>query len=117
MSVKKALLIDYEFCSGCSECETTCMSSHKCSPDMMGIKVTKLGPWKTEDGSWQYDFVPIPTDWCDLCTQKISKGNRPACVRRCPYGVITYGTVDELAGLMKVKPKMLLFTPKNNDPD
>ena len=45
----------------------------------------------------------------------MEKGNRPACVRHCPYGVITYGTVDELASLLKVKSKMLLFTPRSAD--
>lgn len=112
MSVEKALLIDYEYCLGCSECETACMASHGHGPEALGVKVTKLGPWRTRDGSWQYDFVPIPTDWCDLCADRVSKGNRPVCARRCQYGVITYGTVDELAVMMKTKSKMLLFTPK-----
>lgn len=115
MGVKKALLIDYEFCLGCSECETACIQAHGCGPDMMGIKVTKLGPWKTRDGAWQYDFVPIPTDWCDLCAERVNKGNRPACVRHCQYGVITYGSVDELVSFVKTKPKMMLFTPKSPD--
>ena len=113
MGVKKALLIDYEFCLGCSECETACMQAHDCGPDMMGIKVTKLGPWKTRDGAWQYEFVPIPTDWCDLCSERVNKGNRPACVRHCQYGVITYGSIDELVSFVKTKPKMMLFTPKS----
>ena len=91
------------------------MTAHGRGPDSLGVKVAKLGPWKTGDGSWQYDFVPIPTDWCDLCKVRVEKGNRPACVRHCPYGVITYGTVDELASLLKVKSKMLLFTPRSAD--
>ncbi len=115
MGVEHALLIDYEYCLGCSECETACMTAHGRGPDSLGVKVAKLGPWKTGDGSWQYDFVPIPTDWCDLCKVRVEKGNRPACVRHCPYGVITYGTVDELASLLKVKSKMLLFTPRSAD--
>lgn len=115
MGMAKALLIDYEYCLGCSECEIACMSSHGLGPDSLGVKVTKLGPWKTRDGSWQYDFVPIPTDWCDMCADRVGKGSRPACARRCQYGVITYGAVDELAAMLKMKSKMLLFTPKSID--
>lgn len=115
MDVEKALLIDYEYCLGCSECETTCMEAHGLGPDALGIKVTKLGPWKTRDGSWQYDFVPLPTDWCDLCEERVTQGGRPACVRRCRYGVITYGFVDELMELFTGKSKMLLFTPRSAD--
>lgn len=115
MGVEKALLIDYEYCLGCSECETACMAAHGYGLETLGIKVMKLGPWKTGDGSWQYDFVPIPTDWCDLCVERVKRGTRPACVRHCQYGVITYGTVDELTNLIKAKSKMLLFTPKSSD--
>ncbi len=113
MDAEKALLIDYEYCLGCSECETACMSVHDEGPEAIGIKVVKLGPWKTRGGSWQYDFVPIPTDWCDLCAARVVEGSRPACVRRCQYGVISFGTVDELVGMFKMKSKMMLFTPKN----
>ncbi|WP_302319254.1 oxidoreductase [Gordonibacter pamelaeae] len=115
MGVEKALLIDYEYCLGCSECETACLAAHGSGPEALGIKVTKLGPWKTRDGSWQYDFVPIPTDWCDLCEERTDRGSRPACARRCRCGAITYGTVDELAALFKGKSKMLLFSPKSSD--
>ena len=80
-----------------------------------GDQGDELGPWKTRDGSWQYDFVPIPTDWCDLCEERTDRGSRPACARRCRYGAITYGTVDELAALFKGKSKMLLFSPKSSD--
>jgi anaerobic dimethyl sulfoxide reductase subunit B (iron-sulfur subunit) len=115
MSVKNALLIDYEFCLGCSECELACMEAHGHGPDMMGITVTKLGPLRANDGSWQYNFIPIPTDWCDLCVDRTNKGNRTACARRCVYGVISYGIIDELIPRIKAKSKMLLFTPKSSD--
>lgn len=115
MEAAKALLVDYEYCLGCSECETACMSAHGWGPDAMGVKVMKLGPWKTRDGAWQYDFIPIPTDWCDLCAQRVDGGGRPACVRRCQYGVISYGSIDDLIAMLKMKTKMMLFTPKGTD--
>ena len=112
MGVEKALLIDYEYCLGCSECETACLAAHGSGPEALGIKVTKLGPWKTRDGSWQYDFVPIPTDWCDLCEERTDRGSRPACARRCRYGAITYGTVDELAEKAKEMPRTWIYVPE-----
>lgn len=113
MQANKALLIDYEYCLGCSECETACMTEHNYEPNQRGIKVVKFGPWMTKDGSWQYDFVPIPTDWCDLCSDRVIQENfHPACVRHCQYGVITYGDVDELSESLKTKKKMMLITPR-----
>lgn len=113
MSVEYALLIDYEFCLGCSDCETACMSLPNRSPESSGIHIVKYGPWKTEDGSWQYDFIPMLTDRCDLCKEQGLKRKRPACVKHCSYGVISYGTVDELVPAFKSKSKQFLFSPKN----
>ncbi len=112
MTAGTGLLIDYEFCLGCSECEIACIMEHGTDPNSKGISVTKLGPWKTPDGAWQYDFIPIPTDWCDLCGNRIKNDRKPACVRRCPYNVIAFGPVAELSDYLKIKSKMLIFMPR-----
>lgn len=104
-----AMLVDYEYCLGCLDCEVACMIERGVGPDKMGIKVMKLGPWRTEDGSWQYDFVPIPTDWCDACAGRVKSGGQAACVRHCSYSIISCGEADELADLVKAKQKMSLF--------
>lgn len=91
------------------------MAEHGYEPYQSGIRVVKFGPWKTEDGSWQYDFVPIPTDWCDLCADRIAQGGgRPSCVRHCQYGVISCGEVDELTESFKTKQKMMLISPRRS---
>lgn len=113
MSLEHALLVDYEFCLGCCDCETACMSLPNKDPESSGIHIIKYGPWKTADGSWQYDFIPFPTDWCDLCKSQNTKRKRPACVKHCAYGVLSYGTIDELVQTFKSKSKTMLFTPKN----
>ena len=112
MATEQALLIDYEYCLGCSACEAACMNAHDYAPESAGIHVVRLGPWKTPTGVWQYDFVPLPTDWCDMCRDRISQGLDPACVRHCEYRVIIYDTVDHLVESFKTKPKMMLFSPK-----
>ena len=104
------MLVDYEYCLGCCDCEIACMDERGVGPDKMGIKVTKLGPWRTEDGSWQYDFMPVPTDWCDLCRDRTKSGGQAACVRHCSYNVILCGSVDDFIDIVKTKPKMTLFT-------
>ena len=111
MGVEKALLVDYEYCLGCSECETACMTAHGLGPESLGIKVTKLGPWKTKDGSWQYDFVPLPTDWCDLCAERVTKGQEPACVHHCLAQVMKFGRIDDLVEDFKTKPRQVLWMP------
>lgn len=106
----KAMIVDYEYCLGCSDCELACMAERDVGPEKMGIKVVRLGPWRADDGAWQYDFMPIPTDWCNLCLDRTQKGGQAACVRHCSYNVISCGEVDDLIASVKMKPKMTLFT-------
>lgn len=115
MPVTRAFLIDYEYCLGCSECETACMSAHDAEVGQLGIRVVKLGPLKVDDGCWQYDFIPIPTDLCDLCEQRTGQGLHPACVRHCQYGVISIESLDTQVDALRLKPKMLVFTPRCMD--
>lgn len=103
-----AMLVDYEHCIGCSECETACLEVHGCGTDKMGIKVQKLGPWRSPDGGWQYDFVPIPTDWCDLCESVPPEGSDPACLLRCTYSVIKFGTLEKVSEFAEIKGKQIV---------
>ena len=113
----QGILVDVDYCTGCEACVLACQQEHGYTEAQFGLKITKLGPLHIDEAKkdYQYDFIPQFTKWCDLCAERVGEGNRPACVRHCPYGVITYGTVDELAALLKVKSKMLLFTPRSSD--
>ena len=64
-----------------------------------------------DEDKWCYDYVPIPTDLCDLCRDRVDRGNQPACVKHCQGGVMKFGTVNELARFMEIKKKTVLFTP------
>ena len=46
-----AMLVDYEYCLGCLDCEVACMTERGVGPDKMGIKVMKLGALKTARGN------------------------------------------------------------------
>lgn len=108
------LLIDYEYCSGCQSCEVTCKETHNYPVGKWGIRVLEEGPWEIEDGTgvFDYNYVPVPTDLCDLCVARTSKGREPACVHHCLANVITYGPIVELAEKMCEKSKQVLWFPQ-----
>ena len=108
------LLIDYEYCSGCQSCEVTCKESHNYPVGKWGIKVHEDGPWEIEDGSgvYNYNFIPVPTDLCDLCAERTGKGKEPLCVHHCLANVITYGPTSELVEKLQTKNKQVLWAPQ-----
>jgi Fe-S-cluster-containing dehydrogenase component len=106
------LLIHYEFCSGCHSCELACKQEHALPVGKFGIKVSVSGPMKMDDDRWSFDNIPIPTDMCDLCFERVNKGKQPACVHHCQAGVMKFGMVDELVKFMELQDKTALFTPR-----
>lgn len=108
------LLINYEFCTGCHSCEVSCQMEHDLPVDRWGIKIQKVGPWKIEGDRYQYDFVPVPTDQCDLCSERTAKGKKPLCVKHCQSLVMEYGPVSELSErLAGSSTKSVLFVPQS----
>ena len=109
---QNGLLINYQFCTGCHSCEVACQMEHKFPVNQWGIKLAEIGPWQISEDKWEYEFVPIPTDQCDLCADLVAKGKKPTCVQHCQSLVMEYGLISELAKKMEGKPKMVLFAPK-----
>jgi Fe-S-cluster-containing dehydrogenase component len=106
------LLIDYEFCSGCHTCEVACQMEHNLPVSQWGIKIAEIGPWQIEGDKWQYAYIPVPTELCDLCGERVAKGKQPTCVHHCQSAVMKFGPVEELAKEMENKSRMVLFAPK-----
>ncbi len=111
------LLINYQFCTGCHSCEVSCQMEHDLPVDRWGIKIQKIGPWKIEEDKYQYDFVPVPTDQCDLCEDRTAKGKKPLCVKHCQSLVMQYGPVDELVANFDGKSPYAIFVPKSGTID
>ena len=109
---RHGLLIDYEFCFGCHVCEIACKQEHDFPVGKFGIKVSEWGPMKIDEDKWSYNNVPVPTDLCDLCEDRVKKGKQPACVHHCQGGVMKFGTIDELSKFMELRPKTVLFAPR-----
>lgn len=108
------LLIDYEYCTNCGSCQVSCQEEHDYPATKTGIKVLADGPWKIDDQYWNFNYWPIVTDLCDLCSERTSKGREPLCVHHCLANIITYGTVEELAKKLDEKPKQFLVVPQFN---
>jgi anaerobic dimethyl sulfoxide reductase subunit B (iron-sulfur subunit) len=109
---RNGLLIDYAYCSGCHTCEVACQTEHKLPLGEWGIKIMQVGPWPIEGtDKYQFDNIPVPTDQCDLCGDRVAKGKLPTCVHHCQASVMKFGPVDELAKEMEGKRHMVLFTP------
>ncbi|MFA5536817.1 MAG: 4Fe-4S binding protein [Bacillota bacterium] len=104
------LLIDYEYCTGCHSCETACKVEKNLPTGKWGIQVKQVGPWEIENNRWQFDYIPIPTDICDLCAERRAQGKLPICVHHCQSMAIEFGPIEELAKKSASKPKTVLYS-------
>ena len=103
------ILVDYEWCTGCHSCEVSCQMEHGLPVDRWGIKIQKIGPWQIDGDAYQYDFVPVPTDQCDLCAARRELGKVPTCVQHCQAKCLEYGPLEELNAKLAAKTKQAVF--------
>jgi Fe-S-cluster-containing dehydrogenase component len=106
---RKGLLIEYEYCTGCHSCEVACKQENQYPAGIGGIKLNEI---VTEGDRLRIDYLPFPTKYCNLCANRVSTGEQPACVKACQAATIWYGDVGDLAKIMENKPHAALFTPK-----
>ncbi len=107
----RAMLVDYEWCTGCHSCELSCQMKNNLPVGQFGIKITEIGPWQYDDKKWQYTYVPMITDQCNMCADRIEAGKMPLCVQHCQSGCIEIGDVEQLKLKMTNKSKQLLIQP------
>lgn len=108
------LLIDFEYCTGCQACEVACKEEHGFPVGKWGIRVLQDGPWEIEPKKWNWNKLPIPTDLCDLCADRVEAGRVPTCVHHCLASVMKFDTVMNLAQDLSENPGQYLFVPKKN---
>ena len=115
--MKNGLLNDYEWCDGCHSCEVACKEEHGFPVGQFGIRLLKDGPWEIgEPGpddvrKWNWNWLPMPTDLCDLCTERVAVGREPTCVHHCLTQALKFGPIDELLPELDKKAKQALFVP------
>lgn len=83
MAVAKGLLVDLDRCIGCHACEVACKQEHGFGPGVSGIVLHMAGP-VTLEGELAMDFLPLCTQYCDLCATRVAGGGQPACADVCP---------------------------------
>lgn len=107
---RNGLLIDYDFCTGCHTCEVACQQEHDFPPGKCGIKLTKY-EYETYS-KLSIDYLPFPTDLCDLCMDRVRDGQLPSCVKHCQAAVMKFGPVADLVNDLEQRHKRVLFVPK-----
>ena len=70
--MRNGLLIDYEFCTGCHSCEVACKEEHGFPVGKGGIRLYQDGPWEIDGKHIHWNKVPVPTDLCDLCADRVA---------------------------------------------
>ncbi|MGD1120087.1 MAG: oxidoreductase [Dehalococcoidales bacterium] len=107
---RNGLLIQYDWCTGCHACEVACKQEHNYSEGMCGIRVDEVVSASPE--KVYVDFVPITTRFCDLCADRVKRGEQTACVKHCQATCITYGPVAHLVKAQEKQPRSALWAPK-----
>ena len=97
-----AILIHYEYCTGCHSCEVACKKELGLPKGEFGIKLTETGPFEyagaeSNKERWEWTWLPVLTRACDMCEDRASKGKIPMCVQHCQAWCMYYGEVEELA--------------------
>lgn len=108
--MKKAILIDYYYCSGCHTCEIACAVSHNLPNDQAGVVLTHVGPWEASNGKWTEDFVPHFTKNCNLCQDgEAAHDGTPMCVHHCQSQCIQIGDLQDLVAAFAANPDQALY--------
>ena len=63
------------------------------------------------DAGFNWNKIPVPTDLCDLCADRLERGREPLCVHQCLSDCMKFGTIEEMAAELAKKPKQVLWAP------
>ncbi len=108
---RKGLLIEYQYCTGCHSCEVACKQEHGYPAGKWGIKVEeKIFTDPDKPDKMRLDYIPFPTEHCDLCVARTAKGEKPACVKHCQAWCMYNGSIQEMVKLMEDMPRSVLYT-------
>lgn len=105
----KGILVDYEWCSGCHTCEMACSVEKNFPEGQCGVKLAQVGPYNIQGDEWVWINMPVFTDQCDLCANRVENGKLPTCVQHCQAAVMRFGELEDLSKELAKKPKQILF--------
>ena len=104
------LLIEYEYCTGCHTCEVACKQENDLPVGKWGIKLNEI--ITENEGRLRIDYIPFPTELCNLCAARTARGELPSCVKHCQAACMMYGPIPELAKEMEKRPRSVIFAPR-----
>lgn len=99
---KRAMVIDYKYCTGCHSCEVACRKEKSLPLEEWGIELSEQGPVQLQ-GKWMWNYVPIPSDACDLCEGRIAEGKKPSCVHHCLAACMEVVDIEDISGILLEK--------------
>jgi len=88
------VVVDYDKCMGCKYCETAC-------PYGARTFVKEVKGYYPEFGLTPYEQVMFQkhqagvVEKCNLCLERVDKGEEPACVQTCPAYARHFGDLDD----------------------
>ena len=103
------LLIQYEYCTGCHTCEVACKQEPTYPAGKWGIKINEI----LAEGQkrMRIDYLPFPTEFCDLCAARTGRGELPSCVKHCQAQCMIYGALHDLIKLVEKLPRSVIYVP------
>ena len=109
---KYALIIDYKYCTGCHSCEVACRKEKDIPLDQWGIKLTEH-LMRLDGGKTMWNFIPVPSDPCDVCEERIEAGRRPSCVVACLGACMTAVKLEDISAAVadKKNERVAVFIP------
>ena len=100
MNRLKGLVANIDRCIGCYACEVACKQENSLPAGEKWIRVRTLGPYVVK-GELAMDFVPLATDDCDFCHERVGAGGRPFCAEVCPTQALDLYTEEQMLGLLR----------------
>ena len=113
----KAILVNYDYCTGCHSCEVACKKILDLPKGEFGIKVCEVGPFEYSGreglkSTWEWTYMPVITQACDMCAERTDRGKMPMCVQHCQAWCMYYGEAEELVKKMDGQTRWSLVTVK-----
>ena len=105
-----AMLIDYEYCTGCRSCEVACKQEYgRPAGQVGGVEVTEY-THILPNGKIFITNIPHFTRACVFCAGRVKKGLEPACVKHCMARILNFGRLEDLREQIPVKRKSMIWT-------
>ena len=77
----------------------------------------RSGPYQYTDregvaGKWEWTYMPVITQACDMCQARTEVGKMPMCVQHCQAWCMYYGEAEDLVKKMDGGNRWSLITVK-----